>query len=213
MDRLARTLTWLLAGAERALPPSRRQWIEAVRAETEQVPAGWAQLNWLAGGLWLVFKEANMARKIGYWLGVGAVAVIAAWTAWLSLRAAPASDTEALTDRFRILVGLTALAGLPWVARRQGLFGPVGPSVLARFVRIAGCGAVCGVGLLIVNLDLHSKGNVLGSGGFSPTQEFTGLAALAAALLAPFILRAKWPQSEREKTWASPSARRRPHWC
>ncbi|HET7017462.1 MAG TPA: hypothetical protein VFI65_26305 [Streptosporangiaceae bacterium] len=202
MDRLTRGLIWLLGGAERLLPPSRRQWIEAVRAETEQVPAGWTQLSWLAGGLWLVFREANMARKIGYWLGVGAVAVIAAWTAWLSLRTAPASDVEAVTDRFRILVGLTALVGLPWLARRQGVFGPVGPSVLARFVRIAGCGAVCGVGLLIVNLDLHANGNGLGTGGFSPAQEFTGLAALAAAVLAPYAVKAKWPNAERDKTWA-----------
>jgi hypothetical protein len=202
MERLTRGLTWLLGRAERLLvTPGRRQWIEAVRAETEQVPAGWAQLSWLAGGLWLVFREANMARKIGYWLGVGAVAVIAAWTAWLSLRTTPASDAEAITDRFRILVGLTALVGLPWLARRHGVFGPVGPGVLARFMRIAGCGAVCGVGLLIVHLDRSSQGNGLGTGGFSPVQEFAGLAALAAAVVAPYAVRARWPQAEREKTW------------
>ena len=202
MDRLARGLTWLLGGAERLLlPPGRRQWVEAVRAETEQVPAGWPQLSWLAGGLWLVFREANMARKIGYWLGVGAVAVIAVWTAWLSLRTTPDSDAEALTDRFRILVGLTALVGLPWVARRQGLFGPVGPGVMARFVRITGCAAVCGIGLVLLHLDAHAKVNVIGTGGFSPVQEFAGLAALAAAVATPFIVSARWRQAEREKTW------------
>ena len=199
----ARGLTGLLGGAERLLvPPSRRQWIEAVRAETEQVPAGWAQLSWLAGGLWLVIREANMARKIGYWLGVVGVAAIAVWLAWLSLRTAPASDAEALTDRFRILVALTALVLLPWVARRQGLFGPVGPSVMARFTRIAGCAAICGMGLIVVHLDAHAKVNGLGLGGFNPAQEFIGLAALVTAASAPFVFRAKRPQTEREKIWA-----------
>jgi hypothetical protein len=200
MERLARRLTWLLDRAARWLPPDRRQWAEAARAEAEQVPAGRPRLSWIAGGLWLVLKEAKMARKIGYWLGVGGVAVIAAWAAWACLRSAPGSDLEALTDRFRVLVTLTALVGLPWLARRQGTFGPVGPGVLARFVRIAGCAAICVLGLLLVHNDAQAKGG-LGNGRFNPVEEFCGLAVLAAAAIAPFVIRARWPQAGREAYW------------
>jgi hypothetical protein len=56
-------LTWMLAGMLRTaaswLPPGRREWAEAVRAEADQVPAGWPRLGWLAGGLWLAVREAT----------------------------------------------------------------------------------------------------------------------------------------------------------
>jgi hypothetical protein len=199
-ERLTRQLTWLLDRAERLLPPSRRPWVEAILAETEQVPAGRQQLSWIIGGLWLVVKEANVARKLGYWLGVGGIAAIAAWTAWLSLRTASGSDAEAVTDRFRVLVPLTALIGLPWLARRQGAFGPVAPGVAARFARIAGCATICGLGAILVHLDAHGQ-NAIGSGGFNPVQEFTGLAALAATVVAPVIVKARWPQAGPEVPW------------
>ncbi len=201
MDRLAGWLTWLLDGAARLLPSGRRQWVEAVRAEAGQVPAGRERLSWIAGGLWLAVKEANMARKIGYWLGVGAVAVIAGWIVWLSFWGTAPTDAEAVTDRFRIVVLLTALAGLPWLARRRGLFGPVGPSVVARFVRVAGCAALCWLAFIVLRIDAHSKGNIMGSGRFSPVEEFCGLAALAVAGLAPFVIKARWPQAGREVHW------------
>jgi hypothetical protein len=202
MDRLTSRLTWLLNRAERLLPPGQRQWAEAVRAETGQVPVGWPRVSWIAGGLWLVVRETKMARKIGYWLGVGAVTVIAAWAAWTSLRTTPGTDLEALTDRFRVLVTLTALVALPWLGRRQGAFGPVGPGVLARFVRIAGCGAICYFGWALVHIDVHAKGGPIGNGGgFNPVEEFSGLAALAVVAAAPFVIRARWPQAGREVYW------------
>ena len=78
MERMTRLLAGLLGTTARVLPPARRQWAEAIQAEAGQVPAGWRQLHWLAGGLWLVAREANMARKIVYWLGLGVVAAAAA---------------------------------------------------------------------------------------------------------------------------------------
>src|SRR2546425_970117 len=83
--------------------------------EAGQVPAGWARLRWLAGGLWLVAREAKVVRKILYWAGVGAVAVAAAWAVWLSWRAvrAPYYDPQAVTDRVRVLTGAAALVALP----------------------------------------------------------------------------------------------------
>ena len=74
---MAARLTWMLAGmlrhAARLLPPGRRQWPEAVRAEAGQVPAGWPRLRWLAGGLWLAAREGikMMVAKVVYRFGLG----------------------------------------------------------------------------------------------------------------------------------------------
>jgi hypothetical protein len=201
MEPMTGGLTWLLERVARLLPPSGRQWVEAVRAEAEQVPAGRQRLSWIAGGLLLAVKEFNMARKIGYWLGIGAVAVLAGWVAWLSFWGTVATDAEAVTDRFRIVVLLTALVGLPWLARRRGLFGPVGPSVVARFVRVTGYAALCWVAFIVLRIDAHARGNIMGNGRFSPVEEFCGLAALAVAVLAPFVIKARWPQAGREVPW------------
>ena len=61
-------LTWMLAGMLRnaagLLPPGRRQWAEAVRAEAGQVPAGWPRLRWLAGGLWVAAREGARECQI-----------------------------------------------------------------------------------------------------------------------------------------------------
>lgn len=201
-ERLTRALALVLDGAARLLPPGRRHWAEAVQAEAGQVPAGWLRVGWLAGGVWLVAREAGMARKIGYWIGAAAVTAIAAWTVWLSWRTAPPADPESVTDRVRVLVGAVALVGLPWVARRDGLFGPVGSGIVARFVRVAGCAAICGLGVGIVHLDRHAGINgVVGSGKFSWVQETCGLAVLIAGLTAPLIIRARRPQAEREVLW------------
>jgi hypothetical protein len=51
MERMTRLLAGLLGTTARVLPPARRQWAEAIQAEAGQVPAGWRQLHWLAGGL------------------------------------------------------------------------------------------------------------------------------------------------------------------
>ena len=86
MEHLTRVLTAALRKAARLLPPERREWAEAVGAEAGQVPAGWPRLRWLAGGLSLAMGEAQMMRKVVYWLGIGTVAAAAAWVVWLSWR-------------------------------------------------------------------------------------------------------------------------------
>ncbi len=153
MERLTRALAGTVRAAARLLPPGRRQWGEAVQAEAAAVAAGWPRLHWLAGGLWLVLREANVGRKICNWLGVGVVTAAAAWAVWLSWRTASTADGESAADRFRILVGAAALVGLPWLGRRRGLCGPVGSTLTARLVRVAGCavGLVAGAagGLLL----------------------------------------------------------------
>lgn len=174
----------------------------AVEAEADMVPAGRLRLHWLAGGLWLVAKEANMVRKVVYWLGVAGVAALAAWAVWLSWRAAPAPDAEWTADRFRVLAGVAALVAVPWVGRRRGLFGPVGGTMTARLVRVAGCAAICGIGVSLVRLDSQAGFNGIGNGPFSWVQEIVGLSLFGAVLVAPVMVRARWPQVEASTVWS-----------
>jgi hypothetical protein len=205
MERTTRLLAGLLGNTARVLPPERRQWAEAIQAEAGQVPAGWRQLHWLAGGLWLVAREANMARKIVYWLGLGVAAAAAAWAIWLSWRTVPTADPESVTDRVRILVGASALLVLPWAGRRSGLFGPVGSGITPRLVRVAGCVAICGLGVSIVRLDGNagSSGGVLGSGTMSWSREIAGLALLGAVAATPPVIRALRPHADTGAVWTS----------
>jgi hypothetical protein len=63
--------------AVRLPPTARRDWAEAVWAEAHDVPAGWPRLAWRTGGVLLIAKEGQMARRIGILL-LGAVAAGAA---------------------------------------------------------------------------------------------------------------------------------------
>ena len=208
-------LTWMLAGmlrnAARLLPPGRRQWAEAVRAEAGQAPAGWPRLRWLAGGLWLAAREGAkmMISKVVYRLGAVAVAALTAWVVWLSWRTSPAADPQTVTDRVRVLVGAAALVVLPWVGRRRGWFGPVGGSITARLVRLAGCAAVCGLGTAVVRMDSHLGPLVgpgpHGPGPFSLPREIAAVVLLGAALAARAVGKARWPDAQPSALWALPA--------
>jgi MFS family permease len=103
-----------------------------------------------------------------------------------------------MTDRFRILAGAAALVVLPWVGRRQGLFGPATRSLTARLVRVAGCALVCGLGLALLRVDRHHTINeVLGNGHINWLREAGGLAALSALVTVPFLVLARRPQTDR----------------
>ena len=203
MGGLTRVLAGLLGHAARLLPPTRRDWAEAVGAEAGEVPAGWPRLRWLAGGLWLAVREAAMGRKVMYWLGAGAVAAGAAWVVWLSWRASPATDPQTVTDRVRVLVGAAALVVLPWVGRRRGWFGPVGSSITARLVRVAGCAAACGLGVAVVRMDSHLGLGPHGPGPFSLPREIIAVVLLTATLTALAVVKAKWPDAEPSVVWGS----------
>jgi hypothetical protein len=199
-------LTWMLAGALRAaarwLPPGRRDWAEAVQAEAELIPAGWPRVGWLAGGLRLAAKEAEIMRKVVYWLGVGMVAAAAAWAVWLAWHTSPAADALTVTDRVRVLVGVGALALLPWVGRRRGWFGPVGHSITVRLVRVAGCAGACGLGVAIVRMDRYIHGGPHGPAPFSLSREIAAAVLLGAGLVALGVVRARWPQLDAGTLWA-----------
>ena len=178
---LATALTTALQAATRMLPPQRRQWAEAVGAEAAAVPAGSPRLRWLSGGLWLIAREAAVGRKIFYWLGIAGLAAAAAWAVWLSWRTSPAADPSSMTDRVRVLGGVLALAGLPWAGRSRGLFGPVGGSITARVLRLAGLAALCRAAMVLVQSDRSIGVGPDGPPPFSLALEIAGLALLGAA--------------------------------
>ena len=172
MDRglagVTRALERLLGRCGGLLPPERREWgwAEAVRAEAGEVPAGAARLGWLAGGLWLVVREAGMVRRIGYGLGVMAVALSAALVmryVWSSAHAGRDSGW----DKTRALLLVALLAGLPWVARRRGVFGPAGRSIAARVVRAGGSAALVALVLDIARIE-HFPGAAMPNPWNSP---------------------------------------------
>jgi len=153
------------------VPAERREWAEAVWAEAGEVPDG-GRLSWVVGGLWRVAREAGIVRRIGYWLGVAALAVGAAEVVLLVWRGASVAPgfrsisvpTTSLGARvyvdphtaweFRSLAIATVvvLAALPWVARRRGAFGPVSDSWVARVVRVGGCAGICVLVLVLARL-------------------------------------------------------------
>jgi hypothetical protein len=116
----------------RLVPTARREWAEAVWAEAHEVPAGWPRLAWRAGGVLLIAKEGQMARRIGILLlGAGATGA-AAWAAWPESRVSLSHGAAAQGD---VIITLALLAGLPLLTR--WLLGPP-DSRAARWLRI-GC--------------------------------------------------------------------------
>jgi hypothetical protein len=199
MDGVTRALEGLLGRCAGLVPPQRRGWAEAVRAEASEVPAGWARLGWLAGGFWLVAREAGMVRRIGYGLGVVAVAV-AAVLAVRYLWSGAHAGRDAGWDKARMVLLVGLLAGLPWVARRRGVFGPVGRSVAARAVRAGGCAAMVALVLDVARVEHFPT--PAGPGLFNPAagawswaHEVAAVVLIAACLAAVVIVPAWWPRA------------------
>jgi hypothetical protein len=129
----------MLAGVVRTLagllPEHRRDWVEALLAETDDLPSHSARLAWLGGGLWLVVREVVMNRIVQALAFVaGAVGLV--WIAW------PGAATNSATpvNRMYVVVTLVLLAGLPLLVRRY--FGPARPGWAPLVTRIGGYGVV-----------------------------------------------------------------------
>jgi hypothetical protein len=103
-----------------------------------------------------------------------------------------------------VLVAVAALMVLPWAGRRRGWFGPVRGSMAARLVRLAGCGAVCGLGMAVVRMDSHLGLGPHEPGPFSLPREIAAVVLLGAALTARAVGRARWPDAEPIALWAVP---------
>jgi hypothetical protein len=126
----------------------------------------------VAGGLWTVARQAGIVRRLGYWLGVAALAVGASEMVslvWRGAAVAPGFRSVSVptislgtgiyvdpntTGDFRSLAITTVvvLAALPWVARRRGTFGPVSDNSAARVVRVGGGAAICVLVLVLARL-------------------------------------------------------------
>ena len=197
MKRAARVLERLLGRCTGLVPPGRRGWVEAVRAEAGEVPAGRARAGWLAGGLWLVAREAKMIRRIGYGLGVVAVAVAAALAVRYLWDGAHAGR-DAGWDKARIVLLVALLAGLPWVARRRQVFGPVGPSIAARAVRAVGSAVIVALVLDFARIEHFPEpamGGVLnGAGDWNWGREAVALILIAVGLAAILIIPVRRPK-------------------
>jgi hypothetical protein len=127
MSWLGRAATAARRGAVLLVPAERRDWAEAVWAEAHEVPAGWPRLAWRAGGLRLIAKEAQMARRTGILMLFAVAAGAAAWGAWPG---SPVSHGAAVQGGIIITVAL--LVGLPLLTR--WLLGPP-DSRAARWLR------------------------------------------------------------------------------
>ena len=134
MSKLSRALAAAGRGAAWLLPPGRRDWVAAVWAEAHAVPAGLPRLAWRTGGVWMLAREALMPRRLGRTLLLVAAAAAAAWATW-----PPPWAGHIAESRFNsIALALLVVAVLPLLSRR--LFGPAGPSRVARSMRVL-CGA------------------------------------------------------------------------
>jgi hypothetical protein len=122
-------MSWLGRAGARLLPAGRRGWAEALWAEAHEVPAGWQRLAWRAGGVRLIAKEAQMARRAGIQVLFTVAAGAAAWAAWPE----PAvSLSHGAAVQGGVIITIALLAGLPLLAR--WLLGPPG-SRAARWAR------------------------------------------------------------------------------
>ena len=135
MDQLTRMLAGLLRGLAGLLGEQRRDWMHALLAETDDLPAPSARLAWLGGGLWLVAREVLMNRIIQA-LAFAAGAVGLVWIAW------PGASTNSATpvNRMYVVGTLVLLAGLPLPVRRY--VGPVRPGWGPRLARVGGYAVV-----------------------------------------------------------------------
>ncbi|MBV9207062.1 MAG: hypothetical protein JO037_17085, partial [Actinobacteria bacterium] len=136
MNVLTRMVAAMLRRSMALMPASRREWTEAVWAETAEIPPGWGQLSWLAGGVRLAVREAALARGLRYPVAFAAAAAGLAWSAW----SGPPGDSAIARNRVEVTAIAVILGGLPWLIRRAR--GPAGGGGLTRLVRAGGYAAV-----------------------------------------------------------------------
>ena len=132
MNWLTRWTAALLRWSAGMLPPSRRLWLCALWAEADEVPAGWLRLAWLAGGMRLTMREAELGRRLGYPLAFAIAAAGMGWSAW----SGPPGDSAIVINRVDVISIVAILAVLPRVIGRAR--GPVAGRLRARLVRTSG---------------------------------------------------------------------------
>lgn len=129
-------LAGLLRQSARLMPAERRDWTEALWAEAGQVRPGRARLAWRAGGVWLIAREALLARRLARLLVFTAAAVWIVHVAWPG----PAGNPATAVNRLNVLTVVPVLAGLPLLVRWQ--FGPATAGLMPRMLRTGAYAAV-----------------------------------------------------------------------
>lgn len=122
----------LVRAALRLMPARRRDWAEALWAESGQAPSRQARVAWRAGGVRLIAREALLARRPAW------VAMLAGTAVWVALVAwpGPASTPATAINRLNGITVLAMLAGLPLLVRWR--FGPLAAGRLPRLLRLGG---------------------------------------------------------------------------
>lgn len=128
------------------VPAERRHWVEAVWAETAEVPPGLRRLAWRAGGARLVVGQALARRGIGFTLVFAAAAAATVRAAWPQPPGSPFTPV----GRF-VVIALVVLAGFPLLARP--FLGPAGDSRAARLVRAGGCAAFLAIAPALTRIE------------------------------------------------------------
>jgi len=136
MGKLSRAATAAGRGAARLMPAARRDWIQAIRAESSAVPSGLGRLAWLAGGVQVIAQEVLSARRIGRLLLFALAAAVATRANWPG----PPGRFATVIARIDVATALLLLAGLPLLAR--WFLGPASSTRLARSLRIGASAAI-----------------------------------------------------------------------
>ena len=186
-------MSWLGRAWARLLPAGRRDWAEAVWAEAHEVPAGWPRLAWRVGGLRVIAKEAQLARRIGTILLFTTAAGVAAWGAWPK---SSVSLSHGAANQGDVIITLALLAGLPllvrwflgppdnWAARwlRAGFYAAILAIMPAKAVAELFVGAVPRGGI-----DRHTFDALNGNGGLPVPGSVSGGPDWGGEILILFI--------------------------
>ena len=134
-----------------------------------------------------------MPRKIRYWLALSVVAACVIGAAWPGAAANPAT----LISRLGAIVIVGMAVALHWPVRRR--FGPVGSSLTARIVRIAGFALVSALILVKATVERHEFAGLAGRPALAGiwAGEIAFLIVIGAYLTGLLVITAQRPPASR----------------
>ena len=193
MNRANRAMAALLRRSMQVMPAERREWAEAVWSEAGEVPSGWRQLSWLAGGLRMTVREAALARRLQYPLAFAAAAAGTAWSAWYG----PPGNAATTMNRVDVITMVVILAVLPWIVGRTR--GTVSRGRLARLVRAGGYAAILALVLVrtAVRRVADAPPNSLGGTTSAWTGEVFYLAVMVGYIALILVVTARRSPADR----------------
>ena len=193
MNRANRAMAALLRRSMQVMPAERREWAEAVWSEAGEVPSGWRQLSWLAGGLRMTVRETALARRLRYPLAFAVAAAGTAWSAWYG----PPGNAATTINRADVITMVVILAVLPWIVGRTR--GTVSRGRLARLVRAGGYAAILALVLVrtAVRRVADAPPNSLGGTTSAWTGEVFYLAVMVGYIALILVVTARRSPADR----------------